>query len=131
MLDDQNDVFLPARRVWEFLGVTQMTLWRWTKDGRFPPPTRFGRWRYWRRSEVEAWVAEQPRTASLNDGALTGPLRKSPALVRPAPSPAVDAQPAAQPATPPAPAPATPPGGSAASGEPSVAPAWLRGWTRE
>jgi predicted DNA-binding transcriptional regulator AlpA len=42
--------FLPARRVWERYGVTDMTLWRWIHDGQlnFPKPVYFGRYRYWR-----------------------------------------------------------------------------------
>lgn len=55
--------YLPARRVWERYGVTSMTLHRWIADERlaFPPPHYFGRLRFWKISELEAWERAQPR----------------------------------------------------------------------
>lgn len=49
--------FLPARRVWERYGVTDMTIDRWVKnpDLAFPKPVYIGRYRYWRISDLEAW----------------------------------------------------------------------------
>lgn len=49
--------FLPARKVWERYGVTSMTLYRWIADNRlnFPAPHYFGRLRFWRLSDLEAW----------------------------------------------------------------------------
>lgn len=43
--------------------ITQMTLHRWLRDPRmnFPRPTMFGRYRYWRIEEIEAWEASRPR----------------------------------------------------------------------
>ena len=55
----------------EFLGATQvrrrygdmsdMTLWRWLNNPEmgFPRPYYFGRLRFWRRSDLEAWEAMQ------------------------------------------------------------------------
>lgn len=55
--------FLPARRVWERYGVTSMTLHRWIADYRmsFPKPHYFGRLRFWKISDLEAWERAQPR----------------------------------------------------------------------
>jgi predicted DNA-binding transcriptional regulator AlpA len=55
--------FLPAREVWERYGVTSMSLYRWLADPEmdFPVPTYFGRFRYWRLSELLAWEATRPR----------------------------------------------------------------------
>ncbi|MDE2466171.1 MAG: DNA-binding protein [Alphaproteobacteria bacterium] len=55
--------FLPARRVWERYGVTSMTLHRWVNDPamKFPRPTYFGRFRFWRLNELEDWERRQPR----------------------------------------------------------------------
>ena len=53
--------FLPARQVWERYSVTSMTLWRWVADERmgFPKPVYFGRFRYWRMADLEAWERQQ------------------------------------------------------------------------
>lgn len=53
--------YLPARKVWERYGITQMSLWRWLRDPAmgFPRPIYFGRYRYFRIAELEAWEAEQ------------------------------------------------------------------------
>lgn len=58
-----GDGFLPARRVWERYGISDMSLHRWTKDRRmgFPQPVYFGRFRFWKISELEAWEKEQLR----------------------------------------------------------------------
>ncbi|MEJ6845205.1 DNA-binding protein [Sinorhizobium fredii] len=57
----EPDDFLPARRVWERYGVTQMTLWRWLHDDkmRFPQPVYFGRRRYFRLSDIESWERQR------------------------------------------------------------------------
>ena len=56
-IQNQEKVFLPARKVWERYGVTSMTLHRWLKDpnNSFPKPTYLGRLRYWRLADLEAW----------------------------------------------------------------------------
>ena len=45
--------------------ITAMTLHRWIRDPRlnFPEPTYFGRFRFWRIEEIEAWEASRPRGA--------------------------------------------------------------------
>jgi predicted DNA-binding transcriptional regulator AlpA len=52
-----DDSFLPARRVWERYGVSEMTIYRWLRKEcmGFPRPTYFGRFRYWKMSELVAW----------------------------------------------------------------------------
>lgn len=61
--DNVTDAFLPARRVWERYGVTSMTLHRWIADDRlqFPAPHYFGRFRFWKIADLEAWEQVQPR----------------------------------------------------------------------
>ncbi|WP_442577914.1 helix-turn-helix transcriptional regulator [Mesorhizobium sp. ASY16-5R] len=53
--------YLPARGVWERYGKSSMTLHRWLADERmnFPKPVYFGRFRFWRLSELETWERQQ------------------------------------------------------------------------
>lgn len=59
----ETDGFLPARAVWERYSVTAMSLYRWLADDTlvFPRPVYIGRFRYWRRSELEEWERTRPR----------------------------------------------------------------------
>ena len=41
------------------LGISRSTLHKWTREGNFPPPVRFGpRFTAWRRIDVELWLNE-------------------------------------------------------------------------
>ena len=56
--------YFTARRTCERYGsITSMTLWRWINDEAmdFPPPYYFGRIRFWKLAELQAWEAKQPR----------------------------------------------------------------------
>jgi predicted DNA-binding transcriptional regulator AlpA len=63
---EADDSFLPARCVWERYHVSEMTLFRWLREETmgFPRPIYFGRFRYWRVSDLVAWerrrAAEPP-----------------------------------------------------------------------
>jgi len=58
-----DDPLIPATKLRKIVGdISDMTLWRWSKHRGFPSPTKIGRRRYWRQSEVTAWV-EQHRQA--------------------------------------------------------------------
>ena len=39
--------------------VTQMTLWRHLKTGDIPKPLYVGKRRYWRREDIELWLANE------------------------------------------------------------------------
>lgn len=56
-MNDVQDEYLPARRVWERYGVTPMSLHRWVRDPKraFPEPLYIGRFRYWRLADLIAW----------------------------------------------------------------------------
>jgi predicted DNA-binding transcriptional regulator AlpA len=46
-------------------GISDMTLWRWTHQRDFPKPdVVINRRKFWRRSTVQAWIAEQVANAS-------------------------------------------------------------------
>jgi predicted DNA-binding transcriptional regulator AlpA len=56
-----DEEFLPAPMVWGRYHICEMTLGRWVKDPRknFPKPVYFGRFRYWRLSDLLAWEYER------------------------------------------------------------------------
>lgn len=63
---DTGDLHLPARKVWERYGVSDVTLWRWCHDHdmNFPEPLRINRRRYWRLADLEAWERQHTSEAS-------------------------------------------------------------------
>lgn len=58
---EADDCFLPARKVWERYGITDMTLHRWIRDERmgFPAPLYIGRFRYWRMRDLTAFERQR------------------------------------------------------------------------
>lgn len=55
--------YIPARGVRERYSVSDMSLWRWTRDEAlsFPKPLVINKRRFWRLDELEAW--ERSRAA--------------------------------------------------------------------
>ncbi len=55
--------YIPGPKVRARYNVTDMTIHRWLndRDMGFPRPFYFGRFRYWRLAELEAWERSQPR----------------------------------------------------------------------
>lgn len=60
---------LTTRMMVQLLSVTKMTLWRWVKAGRMPAPNYFNGRNYWRRGDVETWLARQKTRAEQTQGA--------------------------------------------------------------
>lgn len=60
-MSDNEGEFLPARRVLRRYMITDMTLWRWLngENHSFPRPYYFGRHRYFRISELDAWERDR------------------------------------------------------------------------
>jgi predicted DNA-binding transcriptional regulator AlpA len=60
--------FLPARAVWERYGVSEMTLHRWinSETMKFPKPSYFGRYRYFKISDLETWERSKERASATN-----------------------------------------------------------------
>ena len=60
------DPLLSAKQVCEFLGcISQMTLWRYSRNLGFPQPDYLlSRRRFWRASSIEAWLATQAERAA-------------------------------------------------------------------
>ena len=64
--NSRADRFLPAREVWRRYGVSSMSLHRWLGDARmqFPRPHYFGRLRFWRLADLEAWERQRASSRS-------------------------------------------------------------------
>lgn len=60
--DPPDTVFLPIRQIRSRYSVSSMSIWRWLHDPAvaFPQPVYFGRLRYWRLSDIEAWEKNRP-----------------------------------------------------------------------
>ena len=58
-------VFLPARKVLDRYNISGMSLYRWIRDERmnFPEPVYFGRFRYWKLSDLVRWERDRARRA--------------------------------------------------------------------
>ena len=56
-----DDDFLNGKALAELLGISPMTLYRWEQDERlgFPKPSRVYDRKFWRRSEIFAWMAKR------------------------------------------------------------------------
>jgi predicted DNA-binding transcriptional regulator AlpA len=71
-----HDVNRPSRRrlkiggVEERTGVCRQTIWRWTKDGVFPPPHYLGSERLWWEDEIEFWEEAQMSKRAKEKGAI-------------------------------------------------------------
>lgn len=52
--------YLPAKKVWQRYGVTDMTLHRWVRSRQFPPPDLIiNRRRYWKHRTLDAHDASK------------------------------------------------------------------------
>ena len=62
---------ITARRLRELLGdVSDMCIWRWQNDPAkaFPHPLYIGKRRYWRETEVRAWIEAQAKKSAHRAG---------------------------------------------------------------
>jgi prophage regulatory protein len=53
--DNNPQRLIRVQELKQFVGVGKSTIWRMTKEGRFPRPIRFGRSTLWRLGDVLAW----------------------------------------------------------------------------
>ena len=60
---DSSERLLPRRELRTLVPVSDMTVWRWERDGQFPPHLSINGRNYWWRSEVHGWMAAQKRGA--------------------------------------------------------------------
>jgi predicted DNA-binding transcriptional regulator AlpA len=56
---------LPRRELRRLVPVSDMTIWRWERDGVFPRHVSINGRNYWRLSEISDWIERQPAAGSL------------------------------------------------------------------
>ncbi len=60
------DRLIRREEVQEMCGISRSEIYRQVSEGRFPKPLKVGlRAVRWRRSEVEGWIDDLPRTTNL------------------------------------------------------------------
>ncbi|WP_112663486.1 helix-turn-helix transcriptional regulator [Microvirga flavescens] len=66
---DNNDTYLPSKKVRDRYSISEMTLWRWERDPKvaFPRPMIVNRRKLYRLTDIEAW--ERQRAASTSAAA--------------------------------------------------------------
>jgi predicted DNA-binding transcriptional regulator AlpA len=64
---DSSERLLPRRELRMLVPVSDMTIWRWERDERFPRHLSINGRNYWLRSEVLGWVAAQSRGAVVTE----------------------------------------------------------------
>jgi predicted DNA-binding transcriptional regulator AlpA len=52
---------LPRRELRRLVPVSDMTIWRWERDGLFPRHVSINGRNYWRLSEISEWMDRQQR----------------------------------------------------------------------
>ena len=54
-----SERLLPRRELRTLVPVSDMTIWRWERDGKFPQHLSVNGRNYWLLSEVRTWMTEQ------------------------------------------------------------------------
>jgi predicted DNA-binding transcriptional regulator AlpA len=66
--DNSTERLLPRRELRALVPVSDMTIWRWERDGLFPRHLTINSRNYWRLSELRDWIERQER-AGVSPGA--------------------------------------------------------------
>lgn len=53
---DGGERLLPRRELRNLVPVSDMTIWRWERDGQFPRHLSINSRNYWRFSEISDWI---------------------------------------------------------------------------
>ena len=59
---------LPRRELRNLVPVSDMTIWRWERDGQFPQHLSVNGRNYWLLSEVRTWMTEQRTDRPVDAG---------------------------------------------------------------
>ncbi|PZP53769.1 MAG: hypothetical protein DI595_02395 [Agrobacterium fabrum] len=49
-------ILLDSAAIKKVAPVSNMTLWRWMRDGKFPSPLKVAGRNFWKSDEIEAWI---------------------------------------------------------------------------
>jgi predicted DNA-binding transcriptional regulator AlpA len=72
---NQVERLLPRRELRDVVPVSDMTIWRWERDGRFPRHLSINGRNYWRLSELRDWMDSQERAGASTDTIGSGDVR--------------------------------------------------------
>ena len=64
----ETDRLLPRRELRSFVPVSDMTIWRWEREGSPPRHLSIHGRNYWRLSELRDWIGRQERVGGSADG---------------------------------------------------------------
>lgn len=56
-MDNESTLLLSAHEMMRLLDIARSTLYLWDQEGRIPRPVKIGSRVYWRRDEMNQWVA--------------------------------------------------------------------------
>jgi predicted DNA-binding transcriptional regulator AlpA len=70
-LPNKGERLLPRRELRSLMPVSDMTIWRWERDGLFPRHLLINGRNYWRLSELREWMDQRER-AGASVGATGG-----------------------------------------------------------
>lgn len=53
---EPSERLLKIADILDIVPISRVTVWEWTRTGKFPAPIKLGRRNYWRQSEVFEWL---------------------------------------------------------------------------
>lgn len=78
---DSPKGFIRERQLRERIPVARSTLWKWVRDGQFPPPLKLSSGvTAWRLADIEAWEAVQGEAPDSHRGGEVAPQTKREAV---------------------------------------------------
>ena len=60
-----SERLVPRRLLRRLVPVSDMTIYRWERDGLFPRHLEINGRNYWRQSEIDDWFNRQPKSVGL------------------------------------------------------------------
>lgn len=62
-----GDRLISRRELNHFIHISDMSLWRWLRAKKFPPPIYIGNRRYWKASDLARWLDAKQFSEAHND----------------------------------------------------------------
>ena len=51
-----------------FISASDMTIWRWVRAKKFPPPVYIGTRRFWKSTDIERWLEGKQQGLEVTNG---------------------------------------------------------------